>query len=91
MKTLDSYTDPPLFWGGYIDDDVAVINTSTIESFTFPSYQSKPEYQVDQWNESNHTLAMLDPLITRKAYGLIKFSVYHKLTHTDQYLQFDSR
>ncbi len=48
VKTLDSYTDPPLFWGGYIDDDVAVINTSTIESFTFPSYQSKPEYQVDQ-------------------------------------------
>ncbi len=40
--------------------------------------------------ESNHTLAMLDTLITRKTDGLIKFSVYRKPTHTDQNLQFDS-
>ncbi len=33
---------------------------------------------------------MLDMLITRKTYGSLKFSVYRKPIHTDQYLQFDS-
>ncbi len=35
VKTLDSYSDPLWFWGRYVDDGVAVIKTSTIESFTF--------------------------------------------------------
>ncbi len=33
---------------------------------------------------------MLDMLITRNTDGSLKFSVYRKQTHTEQYLQFDS-
>ncbi len=33
---------------------------------------------------------MSDTIITRKTNGSLKFSVYRKPTHTDQYLQFDS-
>ncbi len=33
---------------------------------------------------------MLDAIINRKTNGSLKFSLYHKPAHTDQYLQFDS-
>ncbi len=84
--TLDSYRDPPRFWGRYVDDGVAIIKTSAIESLTSHLNSQHKNMKWTSELKSNGTLAMLDTLITRKTDGSLKF---RKPTHTDEYLQFD--
>ncbi len=81
VKALDSYSHPPRFWGRYIDDGVAVIKTSIIESFTSHLNSQHKNIKWTSELESNCTVAMLDMLITRKTGSSLKFSVYRKPTH----------
>ncbi len=75
VKTLDSYSDPPRFWGRYVDDGVAIIKTSAIESFTSHLNSQHKNIKWTSELESNRTLAVLDILITRKTDGSLKFCV----------------
>ncbi len=59
VKTLDSYSDPSQFWGRYVNDSVAVIKTSDIESFTSHLNSQPKNIKWTSELESNRTLAML--------------------------------
>ena len=41
-------------------------------------------------NQGNGAIPFLDTLVTPQADNSLSITVYHKLTHTDQYLQWDS-
>ena len=87
---LEAYQDPPKYWGRYVDDALAVIKTAHIEPFT---HHLNAQHTSIQWTselEADGKLPMLDTLTTRMSDGSLKFSVYRKPTHTDQYLQFQS-
>ena len=89
-KALEAYQDPPKYWGRYVDDGLAVIKTAYIEPFT---QHLNAQHTSIQWTcelEADGKLPMLDTLTTRMSDGSLKFSVYRKPTHTDQYLQFQS-
>ena len=89
-KALEAYQDPPKYWGRYVDDVLAVIKTANIEPFT---QHLNAQHTSIQWTselETDGKLPMLDTLTTRRTDGSLKFSVYRKPTHTDQYLQFQS-
>ena len=91
-KALEAYQDPPTYWGRYVDYALAVIKTANIEPF--PQHlNTQHTHTSNQWTselETDGTLPMLDTLTTRRRDGPLKFSVYRKPTHTDQYLQFQS-
>ena len=73
-----------------MDDALAVIKTAHIEPFT---QHLNAQHTSIQWTselEADGKLPMLDTLTTRMSDGSLKFSVYRKPTHTDQYLQFQS-
>ena len=67
-----------------------MIKTAHIEPFT---QHLNAQHTSIQWTselEADGKLPMLDTLTTRMSDGSLKFSVYRKPTHTDQYLQFQS-
>ena len=41
-------------------------------------------------NEGNGAIAFLDTLVTSEADNSLPITVYHKATHTNQYLQWDN-
>ena len=89
-KALEAYQYPPKYW--YVDDALAVITTAHIEPFT-QHHHLNAQHTSIQWAsvlEADGKLPMLDTLTTRMTDGSLKFSVYRKPTHTDQYLQFQS-
>ena len=85
-KALEAYQDAPKYWGRYVNDVIAVIKTANIEPFT---QHLNAQHTSIPWTselETDGKLPMLDTLTTRRTDGSLKFSVYRKPTHTDQYL-----
>ena len=52
--------------------------------------QQHPSIRFTMETENNNKAAFLDILVTREPDGKLVISVYRKLTHTDQYLAYDS-
>ena len=90
QQALTSYSHPPRIWGRYVDDTITIIHKDHIDSFTNHINSIHPSIKFTTEHEHNHTLAMLDTLISRKQDGSLSFSIYRKPTHTDHYLQFSS-
>ena len=89
-KALEAYQDPPKYWGRYVDDALAVIETAHIEPFTQHLNAQHTRIQWTSELEADGKLPMLDTLTTRMSDRSLKFSVYREPTHTDQYLQFQN-
>ena len=87
---FSSMDDPPRFWQRYVDDTITVLKIIRVNSFTIELNSFHPSMKFTKEVEENRSLAVLDTLLTRKLDGYIKFQVYRKPTHTDQYLQFNS-
>ena len=90
-NVLEAYQDPPKYWGRYVDDALAVIKTAHIEPFTQHLNAQHTNIQWTSELEADGKLLMLDTLTTRMSDGSLKFSVYRKPRHTDQYMQFQSQ
>lgn len=90
VKALASFPDTPKFWGRYVDDALSIMKTICIDPFTDHLNKQHKSIKFTTEPEVDRKLPMLDTLMTRKDDGSIKFSVYRKPTHTDQYLQFSS-
>ncbi|XP_072023436.1 uncharacterized protein [Amphiura filiformis] len=89
-KALQSYHNPPKYWGRYVDDIMVIMDKAEVDMFTQHLNSVHPSIKFTVEFESNNALAMLDTLITRTPDGKLVFSVYRKSTHTDQYLNFSS-
>ena len=89
-KALESFPDPPRFWGRYVDDALSIIQASNIDRFTDHINAQHPSIKFTTEREVDKSIPVLDVLIRRDDSGNLTFRVYRKPTHTEQYLSFSS-
>ncbi|XP_072030595.1 uncharacterized protein [Amphiura filiformis] len=72
-KALSSFSNPPRYWGRYVDDTMVIIQKSDLDSFTahLNSIHDAIKFTIE--HELNNRIAMLDTLITRAPNGLKPF------------------
>ncbi|XP_072051908.1 uncharacterized protein [Amphiura filiformis] len=82
----------PRLWKRYVDDILEVVKEDQVDNLTNHINQSDPTGNIKftYEKEQEGTIPFLDTLIVRKADGSVKLLVYRKVTHTDQYLNFNS-
>ena len=90
-EALQSASNPPRFWFSYVDDtwviQQRVHKQELLEHFN--SIDPAIKFTVEG-TQGNGSIPFLDTLVTPEADNSLSFAVYHKTTHTDQYLQWDS-
>ena len=91
VKALSTAPTPPTLWKRFVDDTFIIIKKSSKESFLqhLNSVDDNIHFTCEEPNEDG-SIAFLDMLITPDQNGRFNTSVYRKLTHTDQYLHWDS-
>ena len=91
VKALSTAPTPPTLWKRFVDDTFIIIKKSSKESFLqhLNSVDDNIHFTCEEPNEDG-SIAFLDMLITPDQNGRLNTSVYRKLTHTDQYLHWDS-
>ena len=91
VKALSTAPTPPTLWKRFVDDTFIIIKKSSKESFLqhLNSVDDNIHFTCEEPNEDG-SIAFLDMLITPDQNGRLNISVYRKLTHTDQYLHWDS-
>ena len=89
-KALISFHHSLKFWGRYVDDTMVAILSHLIEEFIIHlnSLDDRIQFMVE--HQQDRCIPMLDTKISILDEGSLKFEVYRKKTHTDQYLQYDS-
>ncbi|XP_072048952.1 uncharacterized protein [Amphiura filiformis] len=82
----------PRLWKRYVDDILEIVKEDQVDNLTSHLNQSDPTDSIKFTYEKEHegTIPFLDTLIVKKPDGSVKLLVYRKVTHTDQYLNFDS-
>ncbi|XP_072049982.1 uncharacterized protein [Amphiura filiformis] len=85
-------TCKPRLWKRYVDDILEIVQKDQVDNLTEHLNQSDPTENIIFTYEKEHegTIPFLDTLIVRKPDGPVKLLVYRKVTHTDQYLNFNS-
>ena len=82
----------PRIWKRYVDDILAVIPSGQADTLKEHLNQvdgsESIKFTVEE--EVDSSIAFLDTRLTRNVDGTIKFTVFRKKTHTDQYLNFSS-
>ena len=78
----------PSLWKRYVDDVLEIINKGQVQSLTDQLNQidTTNSIKFTHEEEKDSQIPFLDTLIIQKPDGTIKFLVYRKPTHTDQYL-----
>ena len=78
-------------WKRYIDDSFEIVKKDQRDNFTahMNSIDQTGIRFMDE-TEVDGSIAFPDALVMRKDDGTMKVRVYHKKTHTDQYLNFTS-
>ena len=91
VKALSTAPIPPTLWKRFVDDTFIIIKKSSKESFLqhLNSVDDNIHFTCEEPNEDG-SIAFLDMLITPDHDGRLNTSVYRKVTHTDQYLHWDS-
>ena len=90
-EALQPASNPSRFWFRFVDD-TWVIQRSTHKQEDLVHINSiDPAIKFTvEGTQGNGGIPFLDTLITPEAANPLTFMVYHKPTHTDQYLQLDS-
>ena len=91
VKALSTAPTPPTLWKRFVDDTFIIIKKSSKKSFLehLNSVDDNIHFTCEEPNEDG-SIAFLDMLITPDHTGRLNTSVYRKVTHTDQYLHWDS-
>ena len=77
-------------WRRYVDGTMVVLCDSLLDDFTAHINSIHQAIQFTHVEEVEESIAMLDAKIKHNNTGGLSFTVYHKSTHTDQYLNFVS-
>ena len=90
-KALWSASHPPRYWFRFVDDTEVIQQKAHKQAFLdhINSIDPAIKFTVES-NQGNWPIPFLDTLVTPQADNSLSISVYHKPTHTDQYLQCDS-
>ncbi|XP_072048748.1 uncharacterized protein [Amphiura filiformis] len=85
-------TCKPRLWKRYVDDILEIVQKDQVDNLTDHLNQIDSTENIKFTYEKEHegTIPFLDTLIVRKPDGSVKLLVYRKVTHTDQYLNFNS-
>ena len=89
-RALKSFPSPR-FWKCYVDDTFTALPKTLITPFLDHLNGIEPSIKFTVEEERDRQLALLDVLLCREDDSTISTSVYHKATHTNQYLSFRSR
>ena len=87
---LATFANPPSFWGRFVDDVFA--NPNIIFKDLFLEHLNAQDEHL-KWTseeEKDKQLPYVDVRSHRQPDGTLKFNIYRKPTHTDQYLHFSS-
>ena len=76
----------PLFWKRYVDDVITALPSNHVVTFLDYLNSLSEHIKFTHEIEQNSAIPYLDLLISRRINGQLRFSVYRKNTHTDQYL-----
>ena len=88
---LSSYSgSTPRVWRRFVNDTFVIILTAEIERSTTHINQVDPCIKFTCETEKENQLPFLDTFVHRLEPGLLKFTLYRKPTHKDQYLDFSS-
>ena len=85
-------TCQPRLWKRYVDEVMEILKKGCEQQMTaqLNTIDTTGNIKFTYEEESEGSLPFLDTLMVQKEDGTIKFLVYRKKTHTDQYLNFSS-
>ena len=86
-QAIDSMPCKLKIWKRYVDDTFTILDR---DSFLQQPNSQQPSIPFTMETENDSKIAFLDALLSREPDGHLTTTVYRKLTHTDQYLAYDS-
>ena len=90
-KALVSAIYPPMVWYRFVDDTWVIQKQAHKQAFLDNINSIDPAIKFTlEGTQGNGAIPFLDTLVTPLADNSLSFKVYHKPTHTDQYLQWNS-
>ena len=90
-KALVSAINPPQVWFRFVDDTWVIQKQAHKQAFLDHISNIDPAITFTlEGTQGNGAISFLDTLVTPLADRSLAITVYHKPTHTDQYLQWDS-
>ena len=87
-QALITFREPPRIWLRYADDVLCVIKSSVIDDFHYHIFPPFIKFTLEL--QDNNSFAFFDVWVNRTANWKLRTTIYHKPTHTNRYLQFDS-
>ena len=90
-EVLRSASYPPRYWYRFVDDTLVIQQQAHKQLFLDHINSIDPSIKFTvKGNQENGAIPFLDTLVKSEADNSLSIRVYHKPTHTDQYLQWDS-
>ena len=91
-QTLEAALWRPAFWVRYVDDVLAIWphDTQSLDEFLGHLNSQKTAIQFIMEKEEDGKIAYLNVLVEKKG-TLATTSIFRKKTHTDRYMNYDSR
>ena len=91
VKTLSTCPHPPSLWLRFVDDTFVITKAEHSQEILQHINSQDPHIQFTVELTQQGSLPFLDTLVTIEPNNIFSTIVYRKLTHTDQYLHWDSK